>query len=329
MNIRLHKNARTTPAVRLEIRESELPESELAQHYGLNRATVRKWKRRESQADASHRPHKLHTTLSSAQETVAVELRRTLLLPLDDLLVVVREFLNPGVSRSGLDRCLRRHGVSDLAQLRRQREPEETGMVEKKTFKDYEPGFVHVDIKYLPKMPDEIQRRYLFAGIDRATRWVYLEILPDKGAVNAAGFLGRLTAKAPFKIAKVLTDNGKEFTDRFQNGGERKPTGRHDFDRFCIEHGIEHRLTRPYTPQTNGMIERFNGRVDEVLATTHFDSAESLEQTLKRYERIYNQHIPQKALGHITPVQALKNWQKSHPHLFKKRVYNLAGLDSY
>jgi len=41
-----------------------------------------------------------------------VALRGTLLLPLDDLLAVTREFIHPEVSRSGLDRCLRRHGVS-------------------------------------------------------------------------------------------------------------------------------------------------------------------------------------------------------------------------
>ena len=136
-----------------------------------------------------------------------------------------------------------------------------------------------------------------------------------------------MTDKAPFIIIKVLTDNGKEFTDRFQSGGERTPTGKHVFDQVCVQHNIEHRLTKPRHPQTNGMVERFNGRISEVLATTRFDSAENLEQTLKRYERIYNQQIPQKALGHIAPIQAMKNWQNTHPYLFKKRVYNLAGLD--
>ena len=46
----------------------------------------------------------------------------------------------------------------------------------RKTFKDYAPGFVHVDIKYLPQMAGETVRRYLFVAIDRATRWVYLRI---------------------------------------------------------------------------------------------------------------------------------------------------------
>ena len=45
------------------------------------------------------------------------------------------------------------------------------------------------------------------------------------------------------------------------------------------------------------MIERFNGRIAEVLATTRFDSAEHFADTIKRYVKVYNQHIPQKALG--------------------------------
>ena len=87
---------------------------------------------------------------------LAVELRRTLLLPLDDLLVVVREFINAAVSRSGLDRCLRRHEVSDLEGLQPALEGQARAL---KTFKDYGPGYLHVDIKYLPQMPDETQRR--------------------------------------------------------------------------------------------------------------------------------------------------------------------------
>lgn len=325
MQVTLHKNARTTPAIRQELRESTKSDRELAREYNLNRATVRKWRRRDTGLDASHRPHRIHATLSPVEEVVVVELRKTLLLPLDDLLAVTREFINRDVSRSGLDRCLRRHGVSNLKALI---PPPEDGKPEKKTFKDYEPGFVHVDVKYLPRMPDETAHRYLFVAIDRASRWVYVEILDEKTAKNAAGFLERLIEKAPFKIQKVLTDNGKEFTDRFCPTGERDPTGRHRFDRVCEGNDIEHRLIKPRHPQTNGMVERFNGRIGDVLKTTRFDSSASLAETLTRYVQLYNHRIPQKALGHISPVQALKDWQEKRPELFKKKVYNLTGLDN-
>ena len=111
MNIRLHKNARTTPAVRACLCNSDKTRREL----GLGIGTIRKWQRRESTEDRSHISHNLQTTLSKAQEAPMVELRKSLKLPLDDLLAVTHEFINANVSRSGLDRCLRRHGVARLS----------------------------------------------------------------------------------------------------------------------------------------------------------------------------------------------------------------------
>ena len=213
MKIRLHKNARTTPAIRKEIQRSNLSERALAQKYGISRATARKWKKRDSIEDCSHRPKNLRATLSPLEEEIVVELRKSLLLPLDDLLVVVREFIQPAMSRSALDRCLRRHGVSRLADLI-PRSDEEQDSKPAKSFKDYQPGFIHADIKYLPRMPDEQSRKYLFVAIDRATRWVFMEIRASKSAGSARAFLKNLIKKAPFLITKILTDNGKEFTDR-------------------------------------------------------------------------------------------------------------------
>ena len=101
--ISLHKNATTTPGIRQRLSGSSEPASVLALRYGVSEETARKWKRRDSISDLSATPHTLQTTLTPAQEAVVVQLRRLLLLPLDDLLAVTREFLNPGVSRSGLD----------------------------------------------------------------------------------------------------------------------------------------------------------------------------------------------------------------------------------
>lgn len=88
---------------------------------------------------------------------------------------------------------------------------------------------------------------------------------------------------APFRIQTLLTDNGKEFTDRLFGQRARVATGQHESDALCQALGIEHRLTRPRSPQTYGMVERFNGRREQVLRTHHFNSREELEQTLHRY----------------------------------------------
>lgn len=321
----VHPQARTTPRTRAEIKAASGTLQELAQRYNVSVATARKWKGREEAQDRSHRPHKLGTTLTPGQEAVVVELRRTLLLPLDDLLVVTREFINPVVSRSGLDRCLRRHGVARLRELQVLPEGEPPSV---KTFKDYEPGFVHVDIKYLPQMPDETDRRYLFVAIDRATRWVFVHIYADQTEVSSCDFLWRLYQAAPMKITKLLTDNGSQFTDRFTSKA-RKPSGTHTFDKRCTGLDIEHRLAPPRHPQTNGMVERFNGRIGELIGQTRFKSAAELQATLTDYVQTYNHRIPQRALDHQSPIQALQSWQSKRPELFKKRVNNLPGLDSY
>ena len=320
----VHPVARTTPRTRAEMRSSKEPIKVLARRYNVSVATARKWKGRDDAQDRSHRPHTLATTLSAGQELLVVELRRTLLLPLDDLLAVTREFINPDVSRSGLDRCLRRHEVSNLKAL----QPEIEGASEpSKTFKDYVPGFLHVDIKYLPQMPDETHRRYLFVAIDRATRWVYMRTYRDQTEGSSVDFVRRLQRIAPMKIKNILTDNGSQFTDRFTNK-TRAPSGLHVFDVACKSMGIEHRLCPPRHPQTNGMVERFNGRISDLVKQTRFTCAADLDATLSQYLSTYNHHIPQRALNHESPIQALKRWQTDRPELFLKRVYKHAGLDT-
>ncbi|PJF46519.1 MAG: IS481 family transposase [Candidatus Thermofonsia Clade 3 bacterium] len=322
MITREHKCARTTARVRAEIAASQDSIATLAERYCVSPATVFKWKHRTDFEDRSHTAHRLQTTLTPAQEMIVVELRKTLLLSLDDLLAVTREFINPDVSRSGLDRCLRRHGVSNLKALRPQASKPACS-----PFAAYEPGFVHIDVKYLPPMADERKRRYLFVAIERATRWVFVQVKPAKTARAARAFLAALIRACPIRIRTILTDNGKEFTDRFVTTGERSPSGQHVFDELCAALGIEHRLTRVRRPQTNGMVERFNGRIAEVLRSHHFVSGEDLQQTLMRYAWLYNHHLPQAALNARTPVQAMKSWYRTHPHLFHKRPYDRPGCD--
>ena len=122
--------------------------------------------------------------------------------------------------------------------------------------------------------------------------------------------------------------SGKEFTDRLFGLRKRSPTGRHAFDQLCTDLGIEHRLAPPMHPQTNGMVERFNGRIEDVLQSHHFRSGEDLETTLHRYVRLYNQQLPQSALGSKTPLQAMKDWHTLKPDLFRKQPYYLTGCDT-
>ena len=103
---------------------------------------------------------------------------------------VTRQYINAAVSRAGLARLLKREGMPRLGDVIPKAEGETISP--KKTFKDYEPGFVHIDIKYLPQMPDETSRRYLFVAIDRATRWVFMHIYGAMTNESSVDFLRRL-----------------------------------------------------------------------------------------------------------------------------------------
>jgi transposase InsO family protein len=109
-------------------------------------------------------------------------------------------------------------------------------------------------------MLDETSRRYLFVAIDRATRWAFMHIYGDMTEKSTVDFLRRLKLASPIKISKILTDKGK------------KPSDKRAFDVACVSIAAEHRLAPPRHPQTNGMVERFNGRINELLQQTRFGS---------------------------------------------------------
>jgi transposase InsO family protein len=158
---------------------------------------------------------------------------------------------------------LKRENLNDLNYLLAILKPENERAT-KKTFKDYQPEFINIDIKSLPNMPDEESRRYLIAAIDRATRWIFIGIYSDQNQASSVDFLRKIEAAAPMKIEELLTANGSQFTDRFisnkkNEDGKSMPTGRHE---------IEHRLITPRNLQTNDMVEKFNDRTSEVIKQT-------------------------------------------------------------
>jgi transposase InsO family protein len=243
MMVSLHKQARTTPAIRKELAASTKPVREPARQYGISEATVRKWRSRSSTEDRSHTPHRLQTHLTPAHEAIVVYLRKQLLLPLDDLLAVVRELLCDKVSRSGLDRCLRRHGVSNLNDLK-----PKTPKLAQKAFKQL--GCFHIDVKYLPQMADDSRRRYLFVAIDRATRWVFVQIHPNKTAATARRFLDSLQKATPIRITQILTDNGSEFVEH---------------KAIAEALGAEFYFAHPYSSWERGLNENFNGLLRQFI----------------------------------------------------------------
>ena len=257
MKVTLHANATTTPKVRAYIQSSPASVTELAMELGVSKTTIRRWKNRDDTGDRSHRPLKIQTRFDAVEEEIAIELRRRIGLSLDDCLEVMRRCLRPDISRSALHRCFKRHGLSARTTAPRP------------AVQHFEPtpfGYVHCDLKYLPKL--EQKAAYAFVAIERTTSFVHVEIIQDRSAKTVAACLKRFLTAFGYPVHTILTDNGSEFTDRFGDARWRKRnsgTGNHPFDLICKANGIKHKLTRPYRPQTNGKVERFNRRLGEAL----------------------------------------------------------------
>jgi transposase len=182
----IHPNARTTPAVRAEIARSAEPTGELARRYGVSTETVRKWRKRGAAdcRDRSSRPRKLPWKASEEERAVVCELRRATGFPLDDLTFVVRHFL-PHLSRDNIYRILKAEGLS-------RRPAPATPEKAAATFKEYELGFVHMDVKHLPKLRTAggaWRKRFLFVAIDRRSRSVHLAVKDDETEASARAFL--------------------------------------------------------------------------------------------------------------------------------------------
>src|SRR3954452_12013099 len=302
----IHPKARTTPAVRAEIARSREPTGVLAQRYSVSTETIRKWRKRGPAdcQDHSSRPHKLPWKATEEERAIVCALRRATGFPLDDLTFVVSHFL-PHLNRDAVYRILKAEGLGRLPPACRSRKPNGT-------FKDYDLGFIHVDVKHLPKLRTsngESRKRYLYVAIDRASRFVHLAVKDDETERSAVAFLKEAVRAFPFQVTHVLTDRGSCFT---ADG----------FERACQKLGVIHRTTRPYTPRTNGMVERFNGRVQrEVLGITvagHRD----LERLLAGFNPGYNCRPP--STRPTTPA-ASACWAGARPRRSSRSAWGRIG----
>ena len=202
----LHGCARTTPRIRAEPRASQESTRSLAARHCLNPKTVEKWRSRTTTADAPMGPKTPRSTvLTPAEEAIVVAFRQKTLLPLYDVLGCLRDTI-PNLSRSALHRCLQRHGISRLA-------IEETKQ-QRKRFKTYEIGYVHIDSCELRHSDGKL---VVFLAIDRVSKFTYVEFHDSAGKMEGAAFLRNVVEVFPYKIHIVLNDNGMAFADLPKN----------------------------------------------------------------------------------------------------------------
>src|SRR5680860_552231 len=305
-----HSNARTNLHYRSEIHNSSLSNNQLSEKYAVSKNTICKWKNRINFEDKSSRPDSIQYSLSEIEQALTVHIRSTTWWALDDIVEMVFP-TDPNSMRSAVYRAFVRSEINKVPQKEKDKA---------KKFKEYEPGYLHIDVTYLPKIGGI--KYYLFVAIDRATRALYYKVYDAKTSENTEEFMNECITFFPFGITHVLTDNGLEFTNKLIKSKTghycQKPS---KLDVVCDVNNIEHRLTKPATPKTNGMVERVNGTIkDNTIKRTEYNNKEEMQNELLKflmYYILYRRHGSlRKELNVKTPFDAIEKWFEIKPEIF-------------
>jgi len=325
----LHGSATTTHAIRAAIQRSKATAKELAERHGINPKTVAKWKKRPFVHDAPMGPKAPRSTvLAVEEEAVAVAFRKHTLLPLGDCLYALQATI-PHLTRSSLHRCYQRHGISRLPEM-------EGDKPARRAFKKYPIGYFHIDIA---EVRTEEGKLYLFVAIDRTSKFAFAQLHEKETRAVAAGFLRDLIAAVPYRIHTVLTDNGLHFTTPGAGGSAVPEIKRaiaageifraHGFELVCARNDIDHRLTRPKHPWTNGQVERMNRTLKEATVRRyHYDSHGQLKGHLAAFLAAYNFAKRLKTLRGLTPFEHIcKCWTENPDQFRLDPIHHMRGLN--
>jgi transposase InsO family protein len=289
--------------------ETGRPVAHVAAEMGISRPTAYKWWRRwrdEGAAglvDRSSRPRTCPHRTSPRIEQQIVKLRTELKLG------PARLGYRLGVAPSTVHRVLVRHDLHRLSWMDRP-----TGRVIRRYERAAPGDLIHVDIKKLGRIPpgggwrihgwDQRNRlkgfglgyAFIHAAVDDHSRLAYAEVLRDERKETCSAFW--LRAKSWFvdngiEPREVMTDNGSGY----RSGAFREAVA-----------DLLHRRTRPYRPQTNGKVERFNRTLLEEWAYVRpYTSDHQRTKALDRWLHLYNHHRGHTALGGLPPISRVNN----------------------
>ena len=257
----------------------------------------------------------------------ANSLRHTL-LPLDDCLYALQPTI-PHLTRSSLHRCFQRHGISRLPDT-------EGDKPLRSKFKRCPIRYFHIDIA---EVRTEQGKLHLFVAIDRTSKFAFVELHEKATRRIASNFLRALAAAVPYSIHTILTDNGTHFTEPTGDGwtpedirrmpARNEPFLCHAFEFACAELDIEHRLTKPRHPWTNGQVERMNRTIkDATVKRFHYESHDQLRQHLADFVAAYNFARRLKTLCGLTPYEAIcKAWIDELLRLIQNPHHQIPGLN--
>jgi transposase InsO family protein len=309
-----HRNAPLTETGRLRLARCVVDDGwtlrRAAERFQVSPTTAQRWAARYRElgeagmTDRSSRPHHSPSRTPTRTERRIIKVR--VLRRWGPARIAYLLGLNPAT----VHRVLTRYRLARLTHLDRA-----TGRVIRRYERERPGELVHVDIKKLGNIPDGgghktlgrqagrktrsgVGYSYLHNAVDDHSRLAYSEILTDEKKETAVGFWQRahaFFAQAGITVERVLTDNGACYKS-------------HLWRNSLAEKGISHKRTRPYRPQTNGKVERFNRTLlDEWAYAQPYRSETERREAYPAWLHIYNHHRGHTALKGQPPASRVPN----------------------
>jgi transposase InsO family protein len=273
---------------------------DVAAKVGVSRQSVHAWLRRYEEdglaglQDRSRRPDTCPHQAAPVVEAAVCELRRE--HPRWGARRIVFELGRNGCpgpvpSRMTVYRILARHGLY-LARKRRRGRDQYVRWERERPMELWQ-----MDIVGGVMLADGTEAKVV-TGVDDHSRFAVIATVVRR-ATGRAVCLALAEGLSVFGVPEeLLTDNGKQFTDRFGKGGEVL------FDRICRENGIVHRLTKPASPTTTGKVERFHQTLRRELLDDAgtFADLPAAQAAIDAFRDEYNTRRPHQALDMAFPA---------------------------
>lgn len=235
--------------------------------------------------------------LTSSQECLVIEILKVLQVDLDDLLVIVKEFINPNVSRFVLNELLDNRMEGEWPKM--------------KVAHFYEPGEIVIDVKKLPVISGSDNGNYLFLARDVFTNWLYISLKSSSTHTALKVFINELYSVAPFRLQMIHITSGANWDarliikpDTFQKNKA--------FDLFFAKLDAIHSTSALELNTSN----KFEGDLLDLFSANFFFHEMTLQQFLGQCIWVYNHLLPQNGLSNRTPVQVINASRKRSPYLF-------------
>ena len=263
--------------------------SEILHQSKISLRTLRRWKQLYRKyglqgivPGKKGHPHRKH--LSAAIQFLIKQWRKKYRWGSEVIQAHLRYDHNIIVNRYQIDRFLHESGLRKLYPCTTIKKQKAKRKKHNKKVVVLHPGeHTQMDVKYQLHLLQNKSKAYVYNFIDHASNWSYKRAYPAINVKNTEDFMRHLLQVVPFKIDRLQTDNGIEFTFKWASKHPDDPK-EHPLFKLCHRESINHKLIPPGEKELQGLVERSHRQDDQELFSR------IIPKDIHEFNRLLGQH---------------------------------------